>query len=70
MGLKLMNCCKPEQMGTKEHGKMLKEIQTLEGGRIPAKKANHFKSWKMVGSAKEARNWRIEGQERRITGKE
>ena len=55
MGPKLMNCGKPEQMGTKEYGKMLKRIQTLEDGRIPAKEAN---------------NWRIEGQKRRITRKE
>ena len=34
-----MNCCKLEQMGTKEHGKMLKRIQTPEDGRIPAKEA-------------------------------
>ena len=30
MEVKLMNCCKPEQMGTKEYGKMLKMIQVLE----------------------------------------
>ena len=47
MGPKLMNCCKPEQVGTKEHGKMLKRIQVFEDGRVPAK---------------EARNWKIEGQ--------
>ena len=52
---KLMNCCKPEQMGTNEYGKMLKRIQVLEDGRVPAK---------------EARNWRIEGQKRRITREE
>ena len=52
---KLMNCCKPEQVGTKEYGKMLKRIQVLEGGRVPAK---------------EARAWKIEGQKRRITRKE
>ena len=51
MGPKLMNCCKPEQVGTKEHGKMLKRIQILEDGRVPAK---------------EAKNWMIEGQKRRI----
>ena len=39
MGPKLMNCCKPEQMGTREYGKMLKRIQVLEDGRIPAKEA-------------------------------
>ena len=46
MGPKQMNCCRPEQMGTKEFGKMLKRDQTLEEGRVPAK---------------EAKNWRIEG---------
>ena len=52
MGPKLMNCCKPEQVGTKECGNMLKRIQVFEDGRIPAK---------------EARSWRIEGQKNRIT---
>ena len=37
MGPKLMKCCKLEQVGTKEHGKMLKRIQVLEDGRIPAR---------------------------------
>ena len=55
MGPKLMNCCKPEKVGTKEHGKMPKRIQILEDGRVPAK---------------EARNWKIEGQKRRLTRKE
>ena len=54
MGPKLMNCCKPEQVGTKEYGKMLKRTRVLEDGRIPAR---------------EARNWKIEGQKRRITRK-
>ena len=31
MGPKLMNCCEPEQVGTKVYGKMLKRIQVLEG---------------------------------------
>ena len=30
MGPKLINCCKPEQVGTEEYGKMLKRIQVLE----------------------------------------
>ena len=51
MAPKLMNCCKLEQVGTKEYGKMAKRIQVLENGRVPAK---------------EARSWRIEGQKRRI----
>ena len=50
-----MNRCKPEPMGTQGYGKMLKRIQVLEDGRVPAQ---------------EARNWRIEGQKRRITRKE
>ena len=33
-------------MGTKEHGKMLKRIQILEDGRVPAKEA---KDWKILG---------------------
>ena len=46
----------PLQTGEGGHdGKMLKRIQVLEDGRIPAK---------------EARNWKIEGQKRRITRKE
>ena len=42
-------------MGTKECGKMLKTIQVFEDGTVPAK---------------EARSWRIEGQNRRFTRKE
>ena len=52
---KLMNCCKLEKVGTEEYGKMVKRIQDLEEGRIPTK---------------EARNWKNEGQKRRITRKE
>ena len=37
-GPKLMDCCKPELLGTKERDKMLKRIQILEDGRVPAKK--------------------------------
>ena len=55
MGPKLMNCCKPEPMGTQEFGKMLKRIQTQEDGRVPAKETKH---------------WRIEGEKKRITRKE
>ena len=42
-------------MGTQEYCKMLKRIQVLEDGRVPAV---------------EARNWSIEGQKRRITRQE
>ena len=52
MGPKLINFCKPEQVGTKEYGKMLKQIQVLEEGRI---------------LANEARNRKIVGHKRRIT---
>ena len=34
-----MNCCRPEQVDPKEHGNMLKRIQILEDGRVPAKEA-------------------------------
>ena len=40
---------KPEQMGTKGYGKVLKRIQILEEGRV---------------LAKEARSWKIEGQKK------
>ena len=46
VGPQLMICWKPEQVGTKEYGKMLKRIQILEDGRV---------------LAKEATNWKIEG---------
>ena len=52
---KLVTCCSPEQMGTKESGKLLEIIQTLEEGRVPAK---------------ETKTWRIEGEKRIITRKE
>ena len=34
-----VNCCKPQQVGTKGCGKMLKRIQLFEDGRVPAKEA-------------------------------
>ena len=43
------------QMGTKEFCKMMKTIQTLEEGRVPAR---------------EAKKWRIEGEKKRISRKE
>ena len=39
MGPRLMNCCRLEAMGTQEYGKMLKRIQVLEDGRVPAEEA-------------------------------
>ena len=41
MGPKLVNCCKPEQMGTNEFGKMMKRIHILEEGRVPAKETKN-----------------------------
>ena len=51
MGPQLLNCCRPEQVGTKEHGKMLKRIQMLEDagfqpkrqktGRLKEKEESH-----------------------------
>ena len=37
MAPKQVNCCRPEQMGTKDFGKWMKRIQILEEGRVPAK---------------------------------
>ena len=53
MGPKLVNCCRPEQMGTKEFGKMIEE------GRVPAKEAEN---WRIEGkkktiTRKEYRGW-------------
>ena len=52
MGQKLMHDCKLELVGTKEHGKMLKRLQNLEDGKVPAK---------------ETKKWKFEGQKRRFT---
>ena len=43
MGPKLVNSCEPEQVGTKEYGKMLKRTKVLEDGRVPAKEAINWK---------------------------
>ena len=50
-----MNCRQPENKSTKEDGKMSKRKLTIEEGRVPAK---------------DARGWQIEGQKRRVIGKE
>ena len=55
MGPKLMNCRRPERMCTREVGKMVERIQTLEEGRVPAKEAD---------------TWRIEVKKERIARKE
>ena len=42
MGPKQMNCCRPEQMDTEEFGKMVRRVQILEEGRVPAKEAKNW----------------------------
>ena len=39
-----VKCCKPEQMGTKESGRLLKRIQTLEEGRGPSQRNKELKN--------------------------
>ena len=36
-GTEIDELLQPEQVGTQEYGKMLKRIQLLEDGRVPAK---------------------------------
>ena len=43
MGPKLVNCCRLEQMGTKEYGNMLKRIQTLEDEKNHKKKVSQIR---------------------------
>ena len=49
MGPKLVNCCGPEQVGTKEFGKMMKIIQILEEGRVPAEETKLTEKRKEIG---------------------
>ena len=67
-----MNCCKPEQVGTKECGKMMTRFQILEEGRPSQsgkeldnrgrKEKNYQKGEKEAG--KQFRNGRINGAKR------
>ena len=41
VGPKLIDCCKLELVGTKEHAKMLKRSQILEDGRVPANESKN-----------------------------
>ena len=50
-----MNCCRPDQVGTKEYGKTLERTHILEDGRV---------------LAKDAKDWKQEGKRRRITRKD
>ena len=52
---KLVNCCRPEQTDTKEFVKMMKRIQTLK---------------ELESFATGAKDWKIEGEKKRITRKE
>ena len=52
MGPKQMNCCKPEQMGTKDFGKMLKRIQVLEDG-------GEAHNWKIEGQRRKKYEKRV-----------
>ena len=58
MGPKLIICCMPEPMGTKEFGNIVKRIQILEEGRVPAKEAKY---WTIDGEKKELRGRSIGG---------
>ena len=49
LGPKLMNRCRPESQGAKEHGNMLKIILKLEEGGVPDRSA---KGWKVEGRVK------------------
>ena len=49
MGPKLMNCCKPDQMGTQGYGNMLKRIQTL------LKSAESQPRWQETGGLEDER---------------
>ena len=44
MGSKLTNCCMPEPVGTKEFGKMVKRIQTLEEGESPSQRGKELEN--------------------------
>ena len=55
MGPTLTNCFRLEQLDTKEFGKMMKKNSNSRGRNSPPK---------------EAKNWIIEGEKKRITRKE
>ena len=42
MGPQLVNCCRREQVSTKEHGMMLKRIQILEDGSVPCQRGKQL----------------------------
>ena len=69
MGPKLMNCCKPEQVGTKEYGKRLKRFHVLGRKRIWQDVETNPSPWRGQDPARESRKWKIERQKRRMTRK-
>ena len=44
MGPKLTNCSRPEQMDTKEFGKMMKRSQILEEGKSPSQRGKDLEN--------------------------
>ena len=46
MGPKLMNCCRPEQMGTKEFGKMLKKKSNSRRRKSPSQGSKEQDNWR------------------------
>ena len=44
MGPQLTNCCRLEQMDTKEFGKMMKRIQIFEEGRVPSQRGKELEN--------------------------
>ena len=55
-GPKLMNRCSPEEVDTKEHGKMVKRILTVEKGRVPDTNARGLR----VGGEKKSHKKRVQ----------
>ena len=70
IGPKLLNCCRPEPMGTQEYDRMLKRIQVLEDGRSQqrmqeaggTKEKNHKK--RVSEAFGQVRNRRFHGPKR------
>ena len=48
MGQNLMNCCKPEQVGTRDYGKMSNMTHIFADGRIPARESSNWKIRRII----------------------
>ena len=57
---KLVNCCRPEKMGTKEFGNMVKRIQTLEEEESQSKR-------RRIGESREKRKELREKENNRLS---